>query len=185
MRKRSNQRRAHLPHNIVLVSPTVQAVRRLDELAGDQGYYFPVRAGERKKAKNPHADPSFVNHALQFMPGVSMSCHAWRRGFASHGQRVLGLDLIEIKMILDHSEGAPAGDVTAGNYALDPLLARKREILLAWSAWLEERVKEAITADPGLLDAAALRDAIYRARYGEDRFNNRSAKASQFLEAAE
>lgn len=140
MRKRSNQRRAHLPHHIVLVSPTVLAVRRLDQLAGDQGYYFPVRASEGKKTKNPHADPSFINHALQFMPGVTMSCHAWRRGFASHGQRQLKLDLAEIKMILDHSEGAPAGDVTAGNYALDPLFERKREIIWhgppGWtSAW--------------------------------------------------
>lgn len=39
-----------------------------------------------------------------------------------------------------------------GNYALDPLLKRKREILLAWLEWLEKRVQEAIVvADPGLL----------------------------------
>ncbi|WP_194480730.1 integrase family protein [Bradyrhizobium sp. CCBAU 53338] len=186
MRKRSNRRRAHLPHKIVLVHPTVLAVRRLDTLAGDQAYYFPVRAGQDKKTKNPHADPSFINHALQFLPGAEMSCHAWRRGFASHGQRELGLDLVEIKMVLDHSEGAPPCDVTAGNYALDPLLGRKREILLAWSEWLETRVKEAIAADPGLLDVEALKDAIYLARYGKERINRKDEeRASTLLDAAE
>jgi integrase len=185
MRKRSNRRRAHLPHNIVLVHPTVLIVRRLDELAGDQAYYFPVRAAEGEKTKNPHADPSFINHALQFLPGAEMSCHAWRRGFASHGQRELGLDLIEIKMILDHSEGAPPGDVTAGNYTLDPLLERKREIMLAWSTWLEERVREAIATDPRLLDVEALKDAIYRARYGEERFLRMKLRTTKFAQAAE
>jgi integrase len=185
MRKRSNRRRAHLPHNIVLVHPTVLAVRRLDELAGSQAYYFPVRAGEGKKTKNPHADPSFINHALRFLPGAEMSCHAWRRGFASHGQRELGLDLVEIKMILDHSEGAPPGDVTAGNYALDPLLDRKREIMLAWSTWLEKRAREAIAADPGLLNVEALKNAIYRARYGEERFLRRKPRIGKLAQAAE
>jgi integrase len=183
MRKRSNSRRAHLPHHIVLVHPTVLAVRRLDALAGDQAYYFPVRAGADRKTKNPHADSSFINHALQFLPGAEMSCHAWRRGFASHGQRELGLNLIEIKMILDHSEGAPPGDVTAGNYALDPLLARKREMLLAWSKWLDQRVQEAHAADPGLLDPGALRDAIHLARYGKPRCDQRHG--SRLLGAAE
>jgi integrase len=179
MRKRSNRRRAHLPHHIVLVRPTVVAVRALDELAGAQAYYFPVRAAKGKKTKNPHADPSFINHALQFMPAVEMSCHAWRRGFASHGRRELKLDLTQIKLILDHSEGAPAGDVTSSHYELDPLLAMKREIMVAWTRWLEERVKEAIAADPTLLDAEAMQSAIYAARYPK------KAKPSSLLQAAE
>jgi integrase len=112
MRKRSNKRRAHLKHEVVLIDWTARAVRRLDALAGDeQGYYFPVRACAGKPTKNPHADSGFINHALQYMPGVNMSCHGWRRGFASHGQRDLGFLLPDIKLILDHSEGAPSGDV--------------------------------------------------------------------------
>jgi len=185
MRKRSNRRRAHMPHKVVLVAPTTQTVLRLDDLAGDRGYYFPVRAAEGKKTKNPYADPSFINHALQFMPGVDMSCHAWRRGFASHGQRELGLSLQEIKLVLDHSEGAPPGDVTAGNYALDPLLQKKKVIMNSWSNWLETQVRAAIDADHTLLDREALSQAIYRARYGEDRWLRRSSLASKLLEAAE
>lgn len=76
-------------------------MRRLDALAGDQqGYYFPVRASAGKLTKNAHADPGFINHALQYMPPVDMSCHGWRRGFASHGQRELGFLLSDVKLIL-------------------------------------------------------------------------------------
>jgi integrase len=177
MRKRSNRRRAHLDHDVVLVDWTAQTVRRLDVLAGDQqGYYFPVRTSAGKATKNPHADPGFINHALQYMPGVDMSCHGWRRGFASHGQRELGFLLPDIKLILDHSEGAPSGDVTAGNYALDPMIAKKREIMLQWTGWLETQVQAAIRSDPLLLDTEAVGEAISRARYGDERWDKRVAR---------
>jgi integrase len=176
MRKRSNKRRAHLKHEVVLIDWTARAVRRLDTLAGQQGYYFPVRAGAGKPTKNPHADPGFINHALQYMPGLDMSCHGWRRGFASHGQRDLGFLLPDIKLILDHWEGAPSGDVTAGNYALDPMIAKKREIMLKWTAWLELQVQAAIRADPFLVDSASVGEAIFRARYGDERWEKRVAR---------
>jgi len=76
---------------------------RLDILAGTQGYNFPAKTLGGRRTKNPYADPGFINHALQYMPGVDMSCHSWRRGFASHGQRELGFSLNDIKLILDHS----------------------------------------------------------------------------------
>jgi DNA-binding transcriptional MerR regulator len=107
------------------------------------------------------------------MPGVDMSCHGWRRGFASHGQRELGFSLDDIKLILDHSEGAPTGDVTAGHYALDPMIAKKRRIMEKWLAWLELQVKAAIAADPSLLDREAVGKTIFRARYGSERWKKR------------
>ncbi|MCA1549914.1 integrase family protein [Bradyrhizobium sp. BRP19] len=186
MRKRSNKRRAHLPHIVVLTGAGAKAIRQLDKLKlGEYPYYFPVRAEPGKKTKNPYADPSFVNHALQFMPGVDMSPHGWRRGFASHGEREFGLSLGEIKLILDHSEGAPAGDVTAESYALDPLLQKKKQIMTFWTNWLETQTQAAIAADPGLLNADALKDSIYRARYGEERWLKRESKRQKFSEAAE
>ena len=174
MRKRSNKRRAHLNHDVVLVGWVAKAVHQLDYMAVDR-YYFPVRP-TGSKTKNPHADPGFINHALQYMPGVDMSCHSWRRGFASHGQRELGFSLADIKLILDHSEGAPSGDVTAGNYALDPMIAKKREIMVKWLGWLELQVEAAIAEDPSLLDAEAVGGAIFRARYGEERWEQRLAR---------
>jgi integrase len=177
MRKRSNRRRAHLKHEVVLIDWTARAVRRLDALAGDQqGYYFPVRASAGKLTKNAHADPGFINHALQYMPGVDMSCHGWRRGFASHGQRELGFLLSDVKLILDHSEGAPSGDVTASSYALDPMIAKKREMMEKWIGWLELQVQAAISADPSLIVADAVGEAIFRSRYGDERWAKRVAR---------
>jgi len=175
MRKLSNKRRSHLDHDVVLVGWVAETVHQLD-CSADLGYYFPVRPTGSGRPKNPHADPGFINHALQYMPGVDMSCHSWRRGFASHGQRVLGFSLADIKLILDHSEGAPSGDVTAGNYALDPMIAKKREIMVKWLGWLELQVEAAIAADPSLLDAEAVGEAIFRARYGDERWEKRVAR---------
>ena len=172
MRKRSNTRRAHLNHDVVLVDWVARVVRRLDVLAAE-GYYFPARLVSGRRTKTPHLDPAFINHALQYMPGVNMSCHSWRRGFASHGQRELGFSLGDIKLILDHSEGAPPGDVTAGHYALDPMIAKKREMMVKWLAWLELQVQAAIAQDPLLLDPEAVGESIFRARYGDERWEKR------------
>ncbi|WP_051380419.1 Arm DNA-binding domain-containing protein [Bradyrhizobium sp. WSM1743] len=187
MRKRSDKRRANFPHLVVLTGAGAKTVRRLDEIAMEleYPYHFPVRVRPGKKTKNPYADPSFVNHALQFMPGVDISPHACRRGFGTHGQRELGLSISDCKLILDHSEGAPPGDVTAERYALDPMLQKKKQIITLWTNWLELQVQAAIAADPGLLNAEALRDEIYRARYGEARWLRRKSQAEFFSEAAE
>jgi integrase len=173
MRKRSNKRRAHMNHEVVLIGWVARTARRLDILAYEQGYHFPAKSLGGRRTKNPYADSGFINHALQYMPGVDMSCHSWRRGFASHGQRELGFSLNDIKLVLDHSEGAPAGDVTAGHYALDPMIARKRVIMEKWLAWLELQVKAAIAADPSLLDREAVGKAIFCARYGDERWKKR------------
>src|ERR1019366_3411120 len=106
MRKRSNKRRAHMNHEVVLIGWVARTARRLDILAYEQGYHFPAKSLGGRRTKNPYADSGFINHALQYMPGVDMSCHSWRRGFASHGQRELGFSLNDIKLGLDHSWGA-------------------------------------------------------------------------------
>lgn len=187
MRKRSDKRRANFPHLVVLTGAGAKTVRRLDDLATklEYSYHFPVRVMPGKKTKNLYADPSFVNHALQFMPGVDVSPHGCRRGFGTHGQRELGLSLSDCKLILDHSEGAPPGDVTAERYALDPMLQKKKQIMTLWSNWLELQVQAAIAADPGLLNAEALSENIYRARYGEERWLRRKSQSDAFSEAAE
>ena len=154
-------------------------MRLLDILAGEQGYHFPAKSLDGRRTKNPYSDPGFINHAQQYMPGVNMSCHAWRRGFASHGQRELGFSLNDIKLVLDHSEGAPAGDVTAGHYALDPMIAKKRANMEKWLAWLELQVKAAIAADPSLLDREAVGEAIFRARYGNERWQKRFERTNK------
>jgi len=46
-------------------------------------------------------------------------------------------------------------------------------------------VQAAIATDAGLLNAEALRNEIYRARHGEERWLRRNSQAELFSEAAE
>lgn len=147
-------------------------------MAGEQPWLLPVGATRgRSPPRNPHADPKLMNNALEHMPGVDVSPHGFRRAFASYGQRDLGFAVADTKLILDHLEGAEVGDVTAEHYALDPQLSRKREMMTAWCAWLDARVAEALSADPTLAEVEMLREAIYRARYGDERWARKVARA--------
>lgn len=49
----------------------------------------------------------------------------------------------------------PPDDVTGRYYSSDPAIARKREMMLAWTAWLEEWCAEAIRRDGLLSDQRA------------------------------
>lgn len=65
------------------------------------------------------------------------------------------------------------------------MLQKKKQIMTLWSNWLELQVQAAIAADPGLLNAEALSENIYRARYGEERWLRRKSQSDAFSEAAE
>jgi len=47
---------------------------------------------------------------------------------------------------------------------------------MKWIAWLELQTKIAIANDPSLLDAEAVGVAIFRARYGEERWERRLSR---------
>jgi hypothetical protein len=53
------------------------------------------------------------------------------------------------------------------------MIAKKRGIMEKWLAWLELQVEAAIAADRSLLDREAVGEAIFRARYGAERWKNR------------
>jgi hypothetical protein len=59
------------------------------------------------------------------------------------------------------------------------MIAKKREIMVKWLDWLEEQVEAAIAEDPSLLDAEAIGGAIFRARYGEERWEKRLARTKK------
>lgn len=65
------------------------------------------------------------------------------------------------------------------------MLQKKKQIMMLWSNCLELQLQAAIAAETGLLNAEALRDAIYCARYGEERWLRRKSQAEIFSEAAE
>jgi hypothetical protein len=119
-----------------------------------------------------------LNKNIDAMPGVddALSPHALRRAIASYGKQLLGYADGEVKLILDHHEGA-GGDVTRGHYDLDPRIERKIAMMVAWTQWCDEQAAAAIDADPLLRDLAALREAIYRKRYGEEAWQRKLAHA--------
>jgi hypothetical protein len=102
------------------------------------------------------------------MPGVGFATHAFRSALATYGPQDLGWVRSDPKLILDHLEGFDSGDVTAQHYNTDPELRKKREMMRAWITWLEAQEREAVAADPALLDYEAIGEQVYRIRYGDD-----------------
>jgi hypothetical protein len=87
----------------------------------------------------------------------------------------LGFAKSEAKLVLDHLEGTDPRDVTGTFYCSDPQIKRKREMMLLWTAWLDQQAKIAISEDKMLLDAKYLRETIYKQRYGENKLKKRIA----------
>jgi hypothetical protein len=139
-----------------------------------EGWLFPARSDA--KDGRPHADASLFNDYLQAMPGIDFSPHAVRYALATYGERDLGFKPGEAKVILDHMEGVEPTDVTGSFYSSDPQIARKREMMRAWTTWCDAWADRAIAADPLLLDRAFTLEAIYRKRYGDKRLERRIEK---------
>jgi hypothetical protein len=109
------------------------------------------------------------------MPGIGFSPQCVRYALAEYGERDLGFSKSEAKLILDHLEGTESDDVTGQFYSTNPAIARKRQMMSAWCAWLDKWAERAIKEDPRLLDHDWLCESIYRKRYGEDRLQRRIA----------
>jgi hypothetical protein len=151
----------------------VQAVKALDLIAdgiGNSQWLVP-----RLRDHTKSADINMLNNVLDDMPGVSMSTHPCRYALGSYGPRDLGFGQSEAELVIDHLEGTDPKDVTRSFYNLDPVIARKRQMLLAWTAWLEEWAVRAIDADPLLLDREYLIEGIYRKRNGDAKLDARIA----------
>jgi len=153
------------------------AANRLDRLAdfeGSEGWLFP--AAERTKADRQHAEAGLFNDYFSAMPGVSFSPHAIRYAMATYGERDLGFRPGEAAVILDHMEGVEPSDVTGSFYSSNPQIARKREMMGAWTGWCDKWAERATAVDPLLLDREYMLEMIYRNRYGDQRLIRRMAR---------
>jgi hypothetical protein len=70
-------------------------------------------------------------------------------------------------------EGVEPTDVTGSFYSSDPRIARKREMMRAWTRCCDAWAERAIAADPLLLDRGYMLETIYRKRYGDKRLERR------------
>jgi hypothetical protein len=128
---------------------------------------IPIAIIEAKdtRADRPHTDAGLFNDYLQAMPGVGFSPHGARYAFATYGERDLGFKPGEGKLILDHLEGTEPNDVTGQFYSSDPGIARKRQMMRAWTDWCDEWAARAIADDSSLLDRDLMAGEIKRRRY--------------------
>lgn len=178
-RKSGADKKSHL---VPCVGWGAQVVRELSRLLKtDQGYLFPPMS-IKKTAKRPqrHAGINLLNKHLEVLPETDIAPHDPRYAFATYGRRDLGFQASstgkrEAGLILDHSEAREDNDVTAMFYDSDPSIARKREMMHLWVEWLEKWAKNAVDADPRLLNREYLCEAIYTKRYGEEQLERRIA----------
>ncbi|HDZ73339.1 MAG TPA: DUF4102 domain-containing protein [Aurantimonas coralicida] len=97
----------------------------------EKGFLFPSGAG--------HVSEYTLTHALCDRP-VGFSPHDLRRGF-SQLVRAKGFTTADVKLVLDHSEGA-GDDVTLAHYDFFADMRRKHAILRAWADALKDKAKQ-------------------------------------------
>ncbi|MGM4906830.1 hypothetical protein AB8B21_02800 [Tardiphaga sp. 866_E4_N2_1] len=122
-----------------------------------------------------HAASDLFNDYFDAMPNVDFTSHVVRYACATYGERDLGFAKSEAKLILDHMEGAEPNDVTGAFYSSDIAIARKRQMMHAWTYWCEKWAAAAIANDEKLLNRNHMLRAFYVARYGKPQLQKRIA----------
>lgn len=164
--RKSGTKRGRRSHLVPCVGFAAQAQERLDRLSdfeGAEGWLFP--RGKTGRSNRPHAESGLFNDYLTAMPGVGFSPHGVRYAFATYGERDLGFKPGEGRLILDHLEGTEPNDVTGQFYSSDPAIARKREMMTAWTDWCEVWAARAIAEDRTLLNRQFMAKEIRERRY--------------------
>lgn len=170
--RKSGSKRGKRYHLVPIVSWGAKAVYELDKLSdfeGSSGWLFPARGHNSTKS----ADDGLLNDYLEVLPGINFSPQCVRYALGEYGERDLGFSKSEAKLILDHLEGTESDDVTGRFYSTNPAIARKRQMMTAWCAWLDKWAEQAVNEDPRLLDRDWLCESIFRNRYGEERLQRR------------
>jgi len=156
-------RRSHLVPCIGFAAGAAEKLDRLADFEGSEGWLFP--AGKTNRSERPHCESGLFNDYLSAMPGVSFSPHGARYAFATYGERDLGFRPGEGGIILDHLEGVEPNDVTGQFYSSDPQIARKRQMMRAWTEWCDDWTAKAVADDRALLDRELIAAEIRRRRY--------------------
>ncbi|ARO53966.1 integrase [Methylorubrum zatmanii] len=151
--KRDDQTRHVLPLPPSMwarLAPQVQRCR-------DTGipFLFPqIRPWRTGEEPDGHMSDSALNHRLLDM-GVRASPHDLRRGFTSHGRKILKIARPDTKLIMDHNEGIPSDDVLETHYSDDDRLDLKQPVMEKWIAWCDELATAAAAGLPPLEQLAA------------------------------
>lgn len=142
-RKSASRRRRRglsVGQHIVPLPPFVWAVvERAMALATGSEFLFPATRNRRKgkPAQTMHAD--LLSHLFREIPCYDGSAHDIRRAFGTTYARYAKLRVSDVKIILDHSEGIPSGDVTVEHYAFLTGTHEKWPIMRGWTNWVDDQ----------------------------------------------
>ena len=152
--------------------------RQLRAIGPDQRWLFPQIRARRKGDILSWIDENTLSHTMSYMPGVNARPHDLRRGFGTHGERLLGMLRAETKAILDHASGevstalitrpgARGSDVTGRHYSLHDGTHRTWPVMRAWADAVEREAVEAAKTLPPVAELKRLMRAA-RDRAGHD-----------------
>lgn len=179
--KRDDQTRHVLPLPPSLWQRLSPQLRRCGEVGTP--YLFPqVRPWKLGEQADGHMSDSALNHRLLDL-GLQASPHDVRRGFSTHGRRILGIARSDTKLIMDHNEGISSDDVLEAHYTADDRLDLKQPVMEKWISWCDEQAGVAAAGLPPLDQLAAEIAARRRTREREGQAKT-AAKKKAAVEAA-
>ncbi len=123
--------KAKRPHVVPLPPATWDVVQQAMALWPDSEWLFPQ---VRPRARGGPSGGHITYHPVAD-PMDPLDPHDMRRGFATHGEHLLGISEAHTKAILHHAEGR-SGDVTKERYALHDGTHFKWDVMRKWEAWL-------------------------------------------------
>ncbi|MFC3692496.1 tyrosine-type recombinase/integrase [Chenggangzhangella methanolivorans] len=169
-RKTAERRKDYTDHVIPIPAKTWRRVAEQIERSSAAGsiYLLPAARVRRRQSRDEsevvgHMAADTLTHKLMHLPGVKATPHALRRGFATHGERMLGNSREATRIILDHNEGEETHDVTRASYALHDGTHLKWSVVKKWCSAIERACAEALSSQQDLKDPTALANAIAEA----------------------
>jgi len=125
-------------HVVPLPPPAWSVVKRALAIAGDSEWLFPAQRLRRAGGERKSMVPDSLTHLFYEIAGNDCSPHDLRRAFATTYAIEAGLTLLQIKTILDHSEGVVSGDVTKTHYSFLDGSNAKWPLMQGWCAWVDK-----------------------------------------------
>lgn len=146
--------KAKRPHVVPLPPATWDIVRQAMALWPDSEWLFPQ---VRPRRRGGPCDGHVTYHPVAD-PMDPLDPHDLRRGFATHGEHLLGISEAHTKAILHHAEGK-SGDVTKERYALHDGTHFKWDVMRTWERWIQRLAMEQAPVPGARLRTLALTGA--------------------------
>ena len=142
--KRARRGLAVADHVIPLPPRAWAIVVAAKKVAGDSEYLFPATRDRRSGKPATTLHPDSLTHLFAEIPGNQATPHDIRRAFATTYGNFAELELHQIKLILDHSEGVASGDVTVNHYRFTDSKNKKWPLVRGWCDWVDAATERGV-----------------------------------------